>query len=262
VRQRTDEANATGTLVPASSGAKAPLACEGRRLVGCVRASNRLQKSANDAEVQRSAPVATGRVDGDPSSLVFAGNCVTPGGSKGVDKRCRGGKAMAPGRPEPDVRKGIAGRRSSQDGRHSRSFFGSFVHAGGLKAALAALTSHVHARASRGEWERRQGCQRQGMHAWRREDNARRGEMSRSRTGGGASVAARRSESHCRTTVDVLHFAGAQAFDAGRTNDARVLVRRSEMAEVGPTHRALRRPVSRKASRRRDAGQGALRTTY
>jgi hypothetical protein len=43
-------------------------------------------------------------------------------------------------------------------------------------AALAAPTKLMHARASRASWERRQGCQRQGVHTSRREDNAHRGE--------------------------------------------------------------------------------------
>jgi len=42
-------------LVPVSSGAKAPLACEDRTLVRvCPRVVSRLQKSASDAQVQRS----------------------------------------------------------------------------------------------------------------------------------------------------------------------------------------------------------------
>jgi len=59
----------------------------------------------------------------------------------------------------------------------SGRLFGTLVHAGVLKAASAALTELMHARASRASWERRQGCQRQGPHTSRREDNAHRGEM-------------------------------------------------------------------------------------
>jgi len=101
---------------------------------GCVRASNRLQKSANDAEVQRSAiPLAKGRVDGDPSSVVLAR---APRSGKGVDNWYRGGKATAPGKSEPGVRKGTAGRRPSQDGRHPGSSHESLVHAGGSEGDL------------------------------------------------------------------------------------------------------------------------------
>lgn len=101
---------------------------------GCVRASNRLQKSANDAEVQRSAiPLAKGRVDGDPSSVVLAR---APRSGKGVDNWYRGGKATAPWKSEPGVRKGTAGRRPSQDGRHPGSSHESLVHAGGSEGDL------------------------------------------------------------------------------------------------------------------------------
>lgn len=54
--------------------------------------------------------------------------------------------------------------------------------------------------------------------------------------------------------------AGAQAFDRPGAGEVRVLVRRREMAETGPTHRASRRSRNRKANRRRGAGPGALRT--
>jgi hypothetical protein len=53
--------------------------------------------------------------------------------------------------------------------------------------------------------------------------------------------------------------AGAQAFDRSETDEVRVLVRRREMAETGPTHRASRRSKNRKANRRRGAGPGVLR---
>jgi len=38
--------------------------------------------------------------------------------------------------------------------------------------------------------------------------------------------------------------------DAPGTTEARVLITRREMAEIGPTPRASRRPTGRKASRR------------
>jgi len=78
-------------LVPASSGAKAPLACEDRRLDGCARASIRLQKSANVAQVQRSVlPVGNGTRGRGPSS----GNSARdPPGCKGVGRQPRGGQA-------------------------------------------------------------------------------------------------------------------------------------------------------------------------
>lgn len=169
MRQRTHEANAAGIVFSsfrgrsgAGSEVKASLACEDRRLEGVSARRIRLQKSANDAEVQRSAiPLAKGRVDGDPNSLVLAR---APWGGKGVDSRYRGGKATAPGRSEPGVRKGIAGRRPSQDGRHPGSSQGRSFTRAVLKATLAALEGQVRASVT---WPlgERQGCQRQGMHA-------------------------------------------------------------------------------------------------
>jgi len=56
-------------LVPASSGAKAPLACEDRTLVGCARASFSGCRSRQATPRLREAclPLATGRVDGSPT---------------------------------------------------------------------------------------------------------------------------------------------------------------------------------------------------
>jgi hypothetical protein len=56
--------------------------------------------------------------------------------------------------------------------------FGALVHASGSKTASAAPKGLMRARASRAPWGRRQGCQRQGLHASRREDNARLDEMT------------------------------------------------------------------------------------
>jgi len=76
--------------VPASSGAKASLACEERQLVGCARASTRLQKSANDAQVQRSTVHwQTERVDEDQGPKDASQGAER--GFKGVDDRQRGG---------------------------------------------------------------------------------------------------------------------------------------------------------------------------
>jgi len=142
----------------------AGFACEDRRLVGVSARRIRLQKSANDAEVQRSAiPVAKERVDGDPSSVLLAREARS---SKGVDNRHCGGKAtgagVGPSRVSERASRG-EGLRKMEDipGRLSGRSFTRAV----LKAILAALMGQVHARASREPWERRQGCQRQGVHA-------------------------------------------------------------------------------------------------
>jgi len=104
-------------LVPASSGAKAPLACEGRTLVGCARASiKRLQKSASNAEAQRSAPPAGNGARGREPGLRRPARVV--GGEKASIVRSAAAKSRCRRSPKPGARKGVAGRRSLLDGRH------------------------------------------------------------------------------------------------------------------------------------------------
>jgi len=83
--------------VPASSGAKASLACEDRRL---DRVCSRVESVAevderHQGSEKRETPLANGRADGSP------GGAISPQGesrrSKGVDGRRRGGKTAAPG---------------------------------------------------------------------------------------------------------------------------------------------------------------------
>jgi len=104
-------------LVPASSEAKASLACEGRTLVGCARASiKRLQKSASNAEAQRSAPPAGNGVRGrEPGSRRPAR---VVGGEKASKVRSAAAKSRGRRSPKPGARKGVAGQRSLLDGRH------------------------------------------------------------------------------------------------------------------------------------------------
>jgi hypothetical protein len=179
VRQRIGRANATGigwcrrvaerklhsrARIDGSSGVPV-------RLI-------RLQKSANDVEVRRSVlPAGNGARGREPSSRGLRKE------SRGSAKASTTGTAVAKpwsrGRPEPGAREGVAGQRSSPDGRHPRSFIGSFVHANGSRAVSAASAELVNARASRGTRGRRQGCQRLGPHASRREENARHDDSSR-----------------------------------------------------------------------------------
>jgi hypothetical protein len=138
----------------------------------------RLQKSANVVEVQRSVlPVGNGARGQGPSSRGLRKE------SRGSAKASRTSTAVAKPwsweSPEPGAREGVAGQRSSPDGRHPRSFIGSFVHANGSRAVSAASAELVNARASRGTRGRRQGCQRLGRHAARREDNARHDDSSK-----------------------------------------------------------------------------------
>jgi len=132
----------------------------------------RLQKSANVVEVQRSvSPAGCGARGQGPSSHGLRKEA--RGSAKASITSTAVAKPRSRGRPEPGAREGVAGQRFSSDGRHPRSFIGSFVHADGSRAVSAALAELMNARASRETRGRRQGCQRLGPHASRREDNAR-----------------------------------------------------------------------------------------
>jgi len=120
-------------------------------------------------------PLARGRVDGDPGSTVFAR---TPGGSKGVDIRHRGGKATAPGQARAGCPKGHRGAEVFARWKAPRVVSRVVRSRGRIEGGLGG-SHEPRARASvTSPWERRQGCQRQGVHASRREEDARRGEMS------------------------------------------------------------------------------------
>jgi len=223
------------------SGVKALLAREDRQLVGCVRASNSVAEVGERRRAQRSVlPVARGCVDGSPTSRfskeireaqeasITSTVVAKPWGW--------GGQSRMSERASP-------GRRSSRDGRHSRSILRSSVHAGGWVAVLAALMS-VCARASheRGGGDRSVRGKASTRHDGKRTPVVRKPRISQIETGK-CSPPKRIALSWNRRLLDGTD---AQAHDAERTNDARVLVRRSEMADVGPTHRALRRRVPRK----------------
>jgi len=97
-------------LVPASSGAKAPLACEGRTLVGCARASNYGCRNRQASPRLREArlPLATGRVDG---SLALADSKE----STGVRRR-RESASRRPSRDADEVRSRALERASRGNG--------------------------------------------------------------------------------------------------------------------------------------------------
>lgn len=174
VRRRTAAANATGIgWCRRAAGRKPHSRARVERSSGVPARRIRLQKSASDAEAPRSALPRwqRGCVHESPA-------CTDPKGSaqvKGVDDRCRGGQAARRPRPEPDAREGVAGRRSSTDGRYSGSSPPPYVHADGARTISAAPTGAMVARASSHTRERRQGYQRLGPHAPHREDNARSG---------------------------------------------------------------------------------------
>jgi len=114
-------------LVPACSGAKAPLACEDRWLVGCARASysvaevgeQRRGSKKRDSRWQRGAWTGT-QLSRSPQGV--------SGGCKGVDNRHRGGQAAEPGKARAGRSRGRCGakvfarRKASQVvHRHARS---------------------------------------------------------------------------------------------------------------------------------------------
>ena len=116
-------------LVPASSGAKAPLACEDRTLVRvCPRVDKGCRSRQATPRPEKRAPVGNGARGRGP------GLREAPQGSAGV-KRRREPESRWPSRacqrsPEPDVRKGVAGRGSLLDGRHLGSLLAArIVHA-------------------------------------------------------------------------------------------------------------------------------------
>jgi len=144
-------------LVPASSGAKVPLACEDRRLDGCARASNRLQKSANGVEAQRSAiPGGNGARGRGPSpGRRPQGNppeAKTSRTSSAAAKLQGTGKARS-GRPRGRCRVTAFARwKALMVVMASRS-----VHAGENRGGLGGLRTARDARAARARRGRRQG---------------------------------------------------------------------------------------------------------
>jgi len=177
MRQRISGQRNRHRLVPASSGAKAPLACEGRTLAGCARASFQV------AEVGKRHRGSEKRVSrwqrGTWTGAWLSRTRKGPRGWKGVENRSRGGQAAEPGKSGAGRSRGRCGAKvlvrwkASRTARPAR-----FVHAIGLRAVSAASTGTRVARATRLTRRRRQGCQRYGPHASRREENARHGDTT------------------------------------------------------------------------------------
>jgi len=205
----------------------------------------RLQKSANDAEVQRSVPTRWQR-DTWTGTRTPRFSARSPQGFKSVGRQHRGGQAA-------ELEQAGAGRSKERCGAkvfarwkapRVVSMAVSFTRAVGGRPRRPP-GGFVHARASRTTRGRRQGCQRFGSHASRREDNAHHGDTRGDR-------ATHRSELLCRAADNLSGRAGAKASDAAEADEARVPIRSSEMAEVGPTHRASQRWG---AARRTDAAK-------
>jgi ATP-dependent Lhr-like helicase len=159
-------------LVPARSGARAPLACEGRRLAGCARASYRGCRSR-----QASSRLREARTRWQRDSWTGA----WPAGPKGHvgEKASATCPAVAMTADQVKARAGRSKERRGAKvldpyGRHPRPLHPHVpLHAGGRAAVLATLTP---VRVATGVSEAR-------PHTSRGEDNAPRGERETGRCG-------------------------------------------------------------------------------
>jgi len=238
-------------LVPARSGARAPLACEDRRLVRvCPCVVFRLQKSASVALAQRSAyPVATERVDGSK------GRASPKGHARSQRRRQPASRWQSCAAVEDRSR---ALERASRGKGPCRMEGISAVlphaplHAVERDAVLAALGHGTRRASDAGPGrEPRPRMSEARPHTSREEDNASRDEHSAD------TVRSAEANPTWREPGDSPGKTGSGA------HEARVLVRRSEKAEVGPTHRASLphdEPQGKSAARRwpRGAPHGVL----
>jgi len=156
-------------------------------------------------------------------------------------------------RPEPGAREGVAGQRSLSHGRHlgpiSHTYRFTRAVGGGLGdyrrgTGRASATGHMGAAT---------GVSEARPHTWRGEDNAPRDDQRNRQV--------RPVEANFPGVNQEVPRAkhGRESVTEPGTHEARVLVRRREMAEVGPKHRVPWRTGSRKATRRHGAGPEALR---
>jgi len=173
LRQRIARGDyATGLLTGEQRG-ESPARARGstaRRVCPRVEFSCRSRRTTSSSE--KRAPGGKGVRGREPNLAVLERD---PSGARGVDNQHRGGKAMGLGRPEPDVRRGIAGAKVFA--RWKTLQVGSPVvrSRGRLGGGLGGSHERVRASVTRA-WGRRQECQRQGKHTSRREENARREE--------------------------------------------------------------------------------------
>lgn len=174
-------------LVPASSGVKVPLACEDRAARSGVPA--RRLSVAEVGERRRGSekhgPLAIGTCGREPEPLArnpARGHC------QWIQKRRRPaprwpshGAGRSPSRAFERTSRGRGFR--SMEGTPDR-FWGRLVHARRQRGDLGGSRDvSVNVRTITAPRERRQGCQRLGTHASRREDNAHRDERALPRKG-------------------------------------------------------------------------------
>jgi len=169
MRQRIE-----GPTQPASVGAGEQRGESPTRVRGsnarwvCPRVVSRLQKSASDAWVQRSvSPGGNGARGRGPNSRRFER---TGEGERGGENRDRGGQTTSPEKSGAGRSRERRGAKVLARWKTSRIALQlAFVHANGLKTVLATLIGGHSVRTDVHRWERRQGCQRSGTHASRRE---------------------------------------------------------------------------------------------
>jgi hypothetical protein len=218
----------------ASSGAKAPLACEDRQLEGRARTSKRLQKSASDdRDREKRAPAGNGERGRRSSSRGI------PKGPAGVQRR-----------------RERAARRPSREAREDRSRTSERALRGeGPRSMEGTLDRFpvriVHAGGSRRSWRPARERKERELHGLRTGgDRGVRGTALTRRSGKTtpAAVKSRRGATWGPTEATRAAVkqtgspeADAQASDRSEADEVRVLVRRREMADTGPTHRASRR---------------------
>jgi len=134
-------------LVPASSGAKAPLACEGRTLVGCARASFQVAEvgKRHRGPEKRVSRWQRGAWTGAQPSRVRKDS----GGRKGVENRHRGGQAAKPGNSGAGRSRGRCGAKVLVRWKASRTARSArVVHAIESMVVSAAFTGAYVARAT------------------------------------------------------------------------------------------------------------------
>lgn len=188
----------------------------------------RLQKSASDAETQEkrgrwqrarergSSPNGSERTRSSGRSSTAGGAVATPRrrfqAGAGRSRERRGAKVLARRKvPRVVLRRDTRSREPEGD------------DLGGPREARPRASAECVVREATGVPEARPTHIATGRkRPWRRPDEGR---------------AARRSESHCREQAIPQCAQALSAGDAQGTSEARVLVRRREKAEVGPTHR-------------------------
>lgn len=194
------------------------------RSLACPCVVQRLQKSTGLAEARRDAFPWQGARGREPSrrELERARAGEKAQGTTGLEAAKPRGRS----RSEPGARKSVAGRRSLIDGRYLGPQPGAYRSRGREEGGLGGSGMLPSARARRDMKEARQGCQRLwSAHAatgrQRPGQHVQPAEVNRPRVNGRSPARRARKRATDR-----------------ETDEARVLVRRSEMAEVGPTHPA------------------------